>query len=130
VAMTNGTMTRDQIRSKITSSPSTRPKRAIITFFDAEVEIRQATLASILEARGGDDLDPEAIANRSVMMLIDNMYVPGTDEKVFDEADIDFIRGLPMGGDLAKAMEVMTQMTQVNFPGPNANSTETRSALQ
>jgi hypothetical protein len=121
---------RNQIRAKITSSPATKAKSVVITFFGAEVELRQATLKSILEARGDDLDDAEARTNRSVMMLVDNMYVPGTDERVFDEADVDFIKGLPMGGDLAKAMEVMTQMTQVNFQEPKPNSDATHIELQ
>jgi hypothetical protein len=121
---------RNELRARITSSPSTRAKRKVISFFDGEVELRQATLQSILEVRGDDTDDTEARTNRSVMMLIENMYVPGTDERVFDETDIDFIKGLPMGGDLARAMEVMTQMTSVNFQEPKGNSSEIPSALQ
>jgi hypothetical protein len=118
------------LREKILNSPLTKPKSQVITFFGSEVELRQATLRSILEARGDDTDDPETRANRTVMMLVENMYVPGTDELIFEETDVDFLKGLPMGGDLAKAMEVMTQMTQVNFQPQSTNSDATHTALQ
>jgi hypothetical protein len=121
---------RQALREKILNSPLTKPKSQVITFFGSEVELRQATLRSILEARGDDTDDPETRANRTVMMLVENMYVPGTDELIFEETDVDFLKGLPMGGDLAKAMEVMTQMTQVNFQPQSTNSDATHTALQ
>lgn len=89
-------VTRDAIRSRIFSS---KPKSKIINFYGAQVEIRQPKLDVIL------NVDREDRRAQAFTMLTDFTYVPGTNEKVFEEADIDALRELPFGDDMTNYLE-------------------------
>jgi hypothetical protein len=99
---------RDKLRAKVlaTRTPTTK----IIKFFGENIEIRQPNLAAILEAR--DSTERESALINILMMYA---YVPGTDEKIFEEADKDSLLALPFGGDFVALTEAMQELTNVNF---------------
>lgn len=81
--------TRDEVRSKIFGA---KPKSETIEdFFGTTLELRQPTLQVALENRDTNEQD------RVYLMLVDYSFIPGTDEKVFEQEDIDQLRTLPFG---------------------------------
>jgi len=85
---------RDKIRSQIFSRKAF--KREKIDVFGTTIEVRQAPLGRVLDLQGmfGDDRK-QAIS----LALIEFCMVPGTDEAVFDDGDVELIWGLPFGED-------------------------------
>jgi len=107
--------TRDQIRQAILQ-PRT-PKKRIIEFLGADIELRQPTLEDISKLR--TDQDDEGVARVAVIdTLVKYSYVPGTDEKVFEEGDADILLKQPFGPDFARVIETLTELTDVNFQKP------------
>lgn len=100
-------LTRDQLRSKLLSSHN--PKSEILTLFGVEVEFRQPTLDAILSARENDD-----VKSRTVDMIIQYAYVPGTDERVFEDADREQILRWPFGQDMIKVQQTISKLTGVD----------------
>lgn len=101
--------TRDQIRAKLIGS-TPKGKTQMITLWGIDLELRQPTLASILRARDqGDD------ATRAVAMIIEYAYVPGTDERVFEDSDHNMILKWPFGEDLTKLNEAIADLTGVDI---------------
>ncbi len=111
------TSNRDSIRSKILSSKKLNSK--IINFFGAEVEIRQPDLGKVIEMR-------EVQGNESVLInsLIEQVFVPGTNEKVFEDADIETLKTLPFGADFVNLSKALEELSEINFQLPNSGSPE------
>lgn len=82
---------RNDLRTRLFSI---KPKTKIITVNGQEIEVRQPPVKAIL-----DSADPENRKASIVRMIINYCYVPGTDEKVFEDADFDTILEMPFGSD-------------------------------
>lgn len=84
---------RDRIRSQIFGA---KPQVEKTSIFGASVDLREPPMSVVLDFQASDDRKA-AVA----MMLINYVYVPGTDEPVFDEADVEGIMALPFGKDIS-----------------------------
>lgn len=104
--MTN--TTRDDIRSKIFATREL--KKIEVEFFGTKIEMRQMQLSDILVAQNNEDRESGVID-----MLIKYAYVPGTDEKVFEDADAAAFKQLPFGADFQRLSKAMEELTEVNF---------------
>ena len=102
-------LTRDEIRAALVGKRhegKTRP----ITLFGVDVELRQPTFKSIMEARTEDDQ-----GRRAVDMIIKYAYVPGTDERIFEEGDVPMIEEWPFGEDLVNLQNAIVEMTGIDL---------------
>ena len=81
-----------------------------INLFGGKVEVRQPTLGTVLEAR--DEEDPKSAL---VRIMIEYCFVPGTDEKVFEEADKDAILNFPVGGWFSEFNSAVGELTNIDF---------------
>ena len=115
---TETVLSRSQLRGKIFSA---KTEKKTVNFMGAEVELRQPGIGQVLEARQAfsDDLK-----RGTVNMLIKYTYVPGSDEKVFEEADFDAILELPFNADfnnlsseLNKLMGLSIEVSEVALEG-------------
>lgn len=86
------------------------PKSQIVTLFGEQVEIRQPSLAVMLEARVTTD-NKDAVID----MIIRYSYVPGTNEQLFDPADRDTIANWPFGEDLLEFQTAIAKLTGVDI---------------
>ena len=117
--MTNTTnATRDAIRSKILGS--TKAKSMICEFFGTQVEIRQPSLGEILLAEEAATKSEQAVA-----MVVKYCYVPGTDEKVFEDSDYEALLQLPFGEDFVRVQKAIAQLSDVNVGKALGNSETT-----
>jgi hypothetical protein len=104
---TQKTNPRDALRAKLLGKHKSKTK--IVKLFGQEVEIRQPTLNSILSSQQTED-----IRIRTVDMIIQYAYVPGTDELVFEKTDRDVILGWPFGEDIVELQNAIAEMTGVD----------------
>ncbi len=81
-----------------------------VMLFGAEIEIRQPTLGAILEAQEIPDNK-----ERTVGMIIEYAFVPGTDERIFDNADREVILTWPFGDELVKIQMAIAELTGVDI---------------
>lgn len=96
------------------------PRTETVPFFGEQIELRQPKLKDILafQKAGAQDVGD---------MLILYAYVPGTNDRVFDETDRDALNELPFGPEMAMVVEAVTRLTSLNFQPPNPGSSETPS---
>ena len=100
-------LTRDEIRAEILKKQ--RPKTAEITFNGIQLELRQPTMGEILDAQEETD------RKRSITgMMVRYAFIPGTNERVFEMADLDVLMSMPFGDDFVKLNEAITKLTGVN----------------
>ena len=96
---------RNELRAKLLGNAPKR-KTELIKLFGAEVELRQPTLATIMEM--SDEIDSK---QRSVDMFVKYAYVPGTNELVFEKADAAVILAWPFGDDILAMQQVIARLT-------------------
>ena len=101
-------ITRDEIRAKIFGA---RPETRLTLLYGAEVEVRQPYLEVALAVRSDDR--KEGVFR----MMLDYTYVPGTEEKLFDDADIASLGKLPMGKEFNTYMDGINDLLGVTVPG-------------
>jgi len=93
---------RDKIRTAVFSAaPDTR----VIQFFGQDVEVRQPSLEDLINSEAVEDRRKAAVA-----MLIKYTYVPGTSERVFEEADGDSLLALPFNADMRRLQQAVNEL--------------------
>jgi len=107
-------LSRDSLRTKIFASH--KPSSIIVEFFDAQIEIRQPTLADIITARDAENQEASIIET-----LLRSAYVPGTDQRVFEDTDADALKNMPFGPDFIRVSQALAKLSDVNFQPTNAN---------
>lgn len=102
-------LTRDQIRAELIGKKH-KGKTKLVTLFGVEIELRQPTLATILDAR-----DIESERDRTASVFINYAYVPGTDERVFEDTDKESILNWPFAEELIAVQEAIGELTGVDL---------------
>src|SRR6188474_2164490 len=100
---------RDALRAKILGKTH-QPKKELITVFGVEFELRQPSLAAILNAR-----ESKSLIDQVVDMIIDHAFVPGTDERLFESTDRELIKVWPFGEDLITLQRAIAKLSGVNI---------------
>jgi len=105
---------RDSIRSATVGSKA-EFKKEIVEFNGRKVEIRQPSVKVRRELfkRCMDDQGRVDSMDFLVWAVIYNTYVPGTDERVYDEEDYDAFISKPAGGFMDKFGEVASKLMNV-----------------
>lgn len=101
------TPTRDSIRAGIFNF-KTQGTPGVLN--GQNVELREPDLDTVLEFQMSGSEDRKL---QSARMLINYVYVPGTDQRVFDDEDVDMIMRLPFNKDLKKLTEQITALLGV-----------------
>ena len=97
---------RDDIRTACFNQPF---KSKIITFAGAQIELRQPPVGALL--------DSELTSDKKVMaakMLCDYCFVPGTNDKVFDETDKDSIAQMPFNKEWQTLQSAISELTDLD----------------
>jgi hypothetical protein len=110
---------RDRIRANTLSTK--KAKRIEIEFFGEKIEIVQPKLGDIVKARDEENREAAVIET-----LINNAVVPGTDTRVFEDADAATLREMPFGADFLRVSKAFEELTEVNFLDKSATSKTTR----
>ena len=99
---------RGDVRAAIFARKELRKQK--IVFFGEEIELRQPQLGDIISARENDDRQAAVIET-----LIKYAFIPGTEEKVFEEGDADSFKTMPFGADFLRVNNALEELTEVNF---------------
>jgi len=92
--------TRNELRGKILSQ---KGRRTVIELEDGvEVEIRQLKVGQMI-----DNANESDTKKRMAKYLIECCYVPGTDERIFEDTDFDVLMGMPAGGYYQKLIDTI-----------------------
>jgi len=102
-------LTRDQLRAALIGKKHT-VKSELVNLFGVEVELRQPTLSGILDVRAEDDVE-----KRTTDVFINYAYVPGTDEKIFEDTDRAAILNWPFTEDLIEIQMIIARLTGVDI---------------
>lgn len=94
--------TRDQIRTAILNSEG---ENQILDVFGVQIELRSPSLEDLLQYR--DASTDDTIMGRTIA---NNCWVPGTNERVFDDADVDSLMQLKFSGDMRKLTRAINNM--------------------
>lgn len=100
--------TRTELRARIFAAENTTRKKIKLTFFNAEIELRQPTAGDILRY-----MENDARSLNLISVLLDYAYVPGTNEKVFEEGDVETLKQLPFNEDMQQVTKAIEQFTNV-----------------
>ena len=100
--------TRNDLRARIFAGKKLKTK--VIEFFGSEIELRQSNFGGILDAQAREDRQSAILE-----ALIAQAFVPGTEEKVFEEADVETLKELPFGADFLRVSSALEELTEVNF---------------
>lgn len=111
---------RDKIRGEIFSAENRKTKSEIIDFYGAKIEVRQPLVAQIV-----NEDDAEEGRAGIVSSLLKYAYVPHTEEKVFDEADVDTLMTMPFSRDFGRFAEAFQKLTNIDVKGAEGNSEQT-----
>lgn len=106
---------RNELRAKIFDAKNRKPESRIITLFSVEVEVRQPLLQDIMDLQDAD------MKNEVTPMLINFVFVPGTDENVFEEADKESLNTMPFGPDLALFTTTIQELTDIDLKDAEKN---------
>jgi len=101
--MTKATPTRDEIRAGFFSAKITSKSFILASGFS--VEIRQPKIGHQLDLAKEEDTDI-----RMLRLFVDHVFVPGTDTKVFEDADYEALKQHPAAGDFQGIMKILTEM--------------------
>jgi len=99
---------RDELRAKIFAE--SKLNVIPVKFFGVTIELRQPQLQDILGAQSKDDREAAVIET-----LIQYAFIPGTDEKVFENADAAGLKAKPFGADFLRVSKALEDLTEVNF---------------
>ncbi len=107
-------LTRDEMRARIMKG--VKPKSVETSFNGVTIELRQPTVGEILDAQEETDRK-RAITG----MMVRYAYVPDTDERVFEMADLDALMNMPFGDDYIKLNEAINKLTGINVAEEEKN---------
>lgn len=98
--------TRDQIREAFFNI---KPKVKLVPFGQFEIELRQPSVREVM----GQGSSTEDRALNMCKMLMNYCYVPGSSERVFDDADIDSMKEVPVSEEWMALTQAINDLTAV-----------------
>ena len=101
--------TNDRTAIRTAIFANTKAKILVIQAFGVELEVRQPSMGQLLDLQ-----ELPNTKSRVVASLINYCYVPGTKEKVFDDADTDSILALPFDENFGKINDAIAELTGVD----------------
>jgi hypothetical protein len=105
------------LRSIIFSAKNKQRASEITEFFGVRVEVRQASLQRIVQLAASGENDKAG----AIYVLLNYVFVPGTNEPVFTEADEDQLSSLPYGKDIENILSVWKRITSISVAGAEKN---------
>lgn len=105
---------RQVLRDKIFGSRNR--KRIVIDILGEKVELRQPSLGDLMDAR--EEKESKKVVAR---MIINYCYIPGTEERVFEDADVEAILALPFGEELVAIQNAISELTGVDVKEQEKN---------
>lgn len=96
------TFNRDLIRSAVLNAPG---GVELVNAFGVEIELRAPDLKGLMAYRGAQN--DENVMARSIINV---SYVPGTNDKVFEDADLEVLNAAKMSPDMKKLITAVNRV--------------------
>ena len=122
---------RDTLR-KATLGATREFRKELVEWEGQQFEIRQPTIKARAELQSkcvsskGKDIQTNTL-NFMVWAVIQNTYVPKTDDLVFEDADFEALAGNPTGGFMDTFFEVAARLTNIDVESAKKPSKTTAS---
>ena len=113
---------RDSIRAEIFKHREIQSKE--VTFRGVKLEIRQPTLDDILSAQDSEDRKTAILQT-----LVRHAYIPGTEERVFEDGDIEMLLRMPFDKEFIEISQAIGALSDTNFLAESAASPKTQSDM-
>jgi hypothetical protein len=93
---TNNTKTfsRDMIREAVMNS---KAEEQLITAFGVQIAVRTPALRDLMQYR-----DMQNDENLIARAIVNNCYVPGSNDRIFEDTDVEVLSGLAYNSDMKK----------------------------
>lgn len=98
---------RDAMRSTIFASRNVESE--LVTLAGEEIEIRTPSLGAVLDSR-----EESSTKRMMARMIINYCYVPGTDQQLFESADMEMLLNMPFNREFVKLNEAIQRLTGIN----------------
>lgn len=85
-----------------------KPKHLPLTFNGVPVEVRDPSIQDVMDLQSGEDRKLGM-----ALMIINYVYLAGTEDKLFEEGDVSDILALPFNSDVRTLQEAITSLTGV-----------------
>ncbi len=108
------TSERDRLRERLFSSKTFKSK--VISLFGQKVEVRQPSVEQILAFQGKEDTKEIMI-----QIMVEYLYVPNSDIRVFDKSDMASIMGWPMGDWFTVLNDAVSELTNIDVGEASKN---------
>lgn len=102
-------LSRDEIRATVLGKRQ-EPKYEVVSLFGTDIELRQPAFGDMLDAREIGDTK-----TRTIELIIQYAYVPGTDERIFEDTDRDVILDWPFGEDLVEVQSAIARLSGIDI---------------
>lgn len=108
-------LTRDEIRAVLLGK-TPKAKSVAIEVYGVKLSLKQPRFGDIMTAR--EEPNP---AKRAVELIIQYAYVPGSEDRVFEDTDMEMILRWPFGEDLVRLQNAIAELTGLNIEAEEAN---------
>lgn len=98
---------REQMRGTIFSTRKAR--KEIVQFAGQNIEVRSPSLGAVMDSR--DEPNTKRMIAR---MIVNYCYVPESDVKIFEEADIEAIIAMPFDEDFVRLNKAIQSLTGIS----------------
>lgn len=98
---------RDAIRTGFFANKTAR--KTLTLSSGLKIEVRQPTVGEQLAYGQMDDT-----STRILRLFVDHVFVPDTEDKVFEEADVEALKSQPSAGDYSDILEALTSVMNVS----------------
>lgn len=117
----NGTGARNprDMKARMFSAQNKMRKSEKVVFFGEEIEIKQSSLGQVVEmANMRDEDDDQGVA---IYVLLNYAYVPGTEDRVFETADVEQLKSMPFGDDFNRVIDSWRRITGIKIEAATKN---------
>ena len=104
-------LTAAQARQKIIAG--SEPNKVSHTFKGVSVELRQPTITQFLTTNQTAEGEERNQARVTIKMIIEYTYLEGTDDKLFEDADLDALLNMPMSGEFFEMISKMNDLLDI-----------------
>lgn len=102
---------RDSLRAKIFSGSNSKKRSVTFNFNGVDLEWRQPSIREVQTAQADTGAGE---GNFMTTLLISHTFIPGTEERVFEEADRDSLENMPFGGDWQRTIKSISDLLDLS----------------
>ncbi len=104
-------LTAKEARQKIFQESKSRVE--YLTYKGIDLEIRQPTVSEFINSNTVEEGEKRDASKVSVAMLVRYTYLRGTDDRIFEDSDVDVLLASPMNGEFLQLIGKMNSLLDI-----------------